>query len=68
MNFKFDGENSLNSQYRGKFFYRKIHHPPIIGNQWRSREAEVFETEQTKVNVTAGGLAYVYATKLLRPK
>jgi hypothetical protein len=31
-------------------------------------EAETFEAEQTKVNVTAGGMAYVYATELLEAR
>ena len=70
MNFKFEGEK-LTSMVStgGKLFItgRATNHRSSV-NSGGSCEAEVFETEQTKVNVTAGGLSYVKATKLLEAK
>ncbi len=70
MSFKFEGEK-LTSMVStgGKLFLsgKTTNHQSSVSSGG-SCEAEVFETEQTKVNVTAGGLSYVYATELLEAK
>jgi hypothetical protein len=70
MNFKFDGEklSSIVSTGGKLFLSGKSTTHLLSVSSGGACEAEVFETEQTKVNVTAGGLAYVYATKLLEAK
>ena len=70
MHFKFEGEkltSSVNSG--GKLFVsgRATSHQTAVSSGG-SCEAETFETEQTSVSVTAGGLSYVYASALLEAK
>ncbi|MEK9603723.1 MAG: head GIN domain-containing protein [Flavobacteriaceae bacterium] len=70
MTFKFDGEK-LSSVVNtgGKLFLSgKVTNHQSVVSSGGSCEAETFETEQTKVSVTAGGLAYVNATQLLEAK
>ncbi|MGA0373798.1 MAG: GIN domain-containing protein [Flavobacteriaceae bacterium] len=70
MNFKFEGEKLTSTVGTGgKLFLmgKTTNHQSSV-NSGGSCEAEVFETEQTMVNVTAGGLSYVNATELLEAK
>ena len=70
MDFKFEGEkltSTVNSG--GKLFLSgKVTNHQSSVSSGGAGEAEVFEAEQTKVNVTAGGMAYVYATELLEAR
>lgn len=70
MDFKFEGEkltSTVNSG--GKLFLSgKVTNHQSSVSSGGACEAEVFEAEQTKVNVTAGGMAYVYATELLEAR
>lgn len=70
MNFKFEGEklSSIVSTGAKLFLSGKTTNHLLSVNSGGACEAETFETEQTKVSVTAGGLAYVYSTKLLEAK
>ena len=70
INFKFEGEKltSMVSTGGKLFLSGKTTNHLLSVSSGGSCEAEVFETEQTKVNVTAGGLSYVYATELLEAK
>jgi hypothetical protein len=70
MDFKFEGEkltSIVNSG--GKLFLSgKVTNHQSSVSSGGACEAETFEAEQTKVNVTAGGIAYVYATELLEAR
>ena len=70
MNFKFQGQK-LTSMVGtgGKLFIsgKATNHQSSVSSGGAC-EGEIFETEQTKVNVTAGGLSYAYATELLEAK
>jgi hypothetical protein len=70
MDFKFEGEkltSIVNSG--GKLFLSgKVTNHQSSVSSGGACEAETFEAEQTKVSVTAGGIAYVYATELLEAR
>ena len=70
MNFKFEGQK-LTSMVStgGKLFLsgKVINHQSSVSSGGAC-EGEIFKTEQTKVNVTAGGLSYAYASELLEAK
>ena len=70
MDFNFEGEkltSIVNSG--GKLFLSgKVTNHQSSVSSGGACEAETFEAEQTKVNVTAGGMAYVYATELLEAR
>lgn len=70
MNFKFDGEKLTSVVNTGGklFLSGKVTNHQSVVSSGGSCEAETFETEQTKVSVTAGGLSYVNATQLLEAK
>ena len=70
MNFKFEGEKLASRVSTGGklFLSGKSTAHRLSVNSGGACEAELFQTEQTMVNVTAGGMAYVYAIKLLESK
>ena len=70
MNFKFEGEKLTSVvSTGGKLFLKgKVTNHRSYVSGGGACEGEIFETEQSKVNVTAGGISYVYATKLLEAK
>ena len=70
MNFKFEGEKLTSIVNTGGklFLSGKVTNHQLYVSSGGACEAETFETEQTKVNVTAGGMSYVNATKLLEAK
>ena len=70
MNFKYEGEKLTSSvNTGGKLFIlgKATNHQSSVSSGGAC-EGETFETEQTKVNVTAGGISYVFATELLEAK
>ena len=70
MNFKFEGQKLTSTvSTGGKLFLsgKATNHRSTV-NSGGACEGETFETEQTKVGVTAGGMSYVYASKLLEAK
>lgn len=70
MKFSFEGEKLTSTVSTGGklFLSGKVTNHQSSINSGGACEGETFLTEQTKVNVTAGGLSYVYATKLLEAK
>ena len=70
MNFKFEGQKLTSSASTGGkiFLSGKVTNHQSSVSSGGACEGEIFETEQTKVNVTAGGLSYAYATELLEAK
>ena len=70
MNFKFEGEKLASTVSTGGklFLSGKSTAHRLSVSSGGACEAELFQSEQTKVNVTAGGMAYVYASKLLEAK
>ena len=70
MNFKFEGEKltSIVSTGGKLFLSGKVTNHQSSVSSGGACEGEIFETEQTKVNVTAGGMSYVYATELLEAR
>ena len=70
MNFKFAGQKltSMVSTGGKLFLSGKVTNHQSSVSSGGACEGEIFETEQTKVNVTAGGLSYAYATELLEAK
>ncbi|MBH45926.1 MAG: hypothetical protein CMC93_04855 [Flavobacteriaceae bacterium] len=70
MKFKFDGEKLTSSvNTGGKLFIsgQATNHESSVSSGGVC-EAEIFETEQTEVSVTAGGISYVNAVELLEAK
>ena len=70
MNFRFEGEKLTSIvNTGGKLFLSGIvtNHQSSVSSGGAC-EAETFEAEQVKVKVTAGGIAYVYATELLEAR
>ena len=70
MNFKFEGEKltSIVSTGGKLFLSGKVTNHQSSVSSGGACEGEIFETEQTKVNVTAGGMSYVHATELLEAR
>ena len=70
MNFKFKGQKltSIVSTGGKLFLSGKVTNHQSSVSSGGACEGEIFETEQTKVNVTAGGMSYAYATELLEAK
>ena len=70
MNFKFQGQKltSVVSTGGKLFISGKVTNHQSSVSSGGACEGEIFETEQTKVNVTAGGLSYAYASELLEAK
>jgi hypothetical protein len=70
MKFKFDGEKLTSSvNTGGKLFisgHATNHESSVTSGG--ACEGETFETEQTEVSVTAGGISYVNANELLEAK
>jgi hypothetical protein len=70
MRFKFEGEKLTSLVSTGGQLFlsgRSTTHHSVV-NSGGACEAETFITEQTKTSVTAGGLSYVNATKLIEAK
>ena len=67
MSFKFEGEKLTSTVSTGGklFLSGKVTNHQLSVSSGGACEGETFETEQTKVNVTAGGMSYVFATELL---
>ena len=67
MSFKFEGEKLTSTVSTGGklFLSGKVTNHQLSVSGGGACEGEAFETEQTKVNVTAGGMSYVFATELL---
>lgn len=70
MNFKFEGEKLTSIVNTGGklFLLGKVTNHQSSVSSGGACEAEIFETEQTKVNVTAGGISYAYASQLLEAR
>ena len=70
MNFMFEGQKltSMVSTGGKLFLSGKVTNHQSSVSSGGACEGEIFKTEQTKVNVTAGGLSYAYASELLEAK
>ena len=70
MNINFEGEKISSSVTTGGqlFLSGKVTNHQNIVNSGGACEAETLITEQTKVSVTAGGLSYVKASKLIEAR